>query len=289
MQITNTMGLPEPFVNMAKDDYEIREKTYHVTSLLKGTREVLLLRRHDREISRDCADMVWLLLGTAAHGVLERSCETGSQIKESRVEAYFDKYRITGQFDLYDFDSKTVYDYKTCSVWKVIHGEYEEWRRQLLIYAYLLRGIGFPVQRGKIIAILRDHSKRDAKLKADYPKCPVQKIGFAFSDADFAEIEMFIREKLAEIARCETLPDAELPVCTPDQRFNSGDKYAVKKKGRKTAMRVLDSREAAEEWMLAHGGDEIEERRGTDKKCLDYCACNEFCSYYLEHVKGIQE
>jgi len=69
-------------------------------------------------------------------------------------------------------------------------------------------------------------------------------------------------------------------LCTAEERYNSGPRYAVMKKGRKTALRVLDTREAAEEWMATGGGDFIEERPGEDKKCLEYCAAAAFCSYY---------
>ena len=105
---------------------------------------------------------------------------------------------------------------------------------------------------------------------------------FTFTDADFAECEEWLHKRFAEIAAAEKLDDADLPVCTPDERFNSGDKFAVMKKGRKTALRVLDSKEAAEQWKADNGGDFIETRLGEDKKCADYCSACEFCSYYQE-------
>ena len=121
MNITNINGLPSTFVEMARNDYEINDREYHVTSLLKGAREVILQRRHDSEISQDCSDMVWMLLGTAAHKVMEMSTEQGHQIKEARLAVDIDGYSVTGQFDLYDAEKKKVTDYKTCSVWKVIY------------------------------------------------------------------------------------------------------------------------------------------------------------------------
>ena len=193
-------------------------------------------------------------------------------------------YILSGQFDLYNAETKTITDYKTCSIWKVIYGEYEDWRRQLLIYAYMLQSIGFPVEKAEIIALMKDHSKSQAKIKADYPKQPVRKITFTFTEKDFAEIESWLHQGFEEIAKAEKLPDDELPLCTPEERFNSGDKFAVMRKGRKTALRVLDSYEKAEEWMEYNGGDYIEVRKGEDKKCQDYCSVCEFCNYYKEVV-----
>ena len=289
MIITNNLGLPKAFEEMAKSDFPNEPKVYRVTSLLKGTREAILEKRHADEIEQDVSDMIWLLFGTAVHSILERQEEQDHEIKETRLTIDIDEYKLSGQFDLYDAKAKRITDYKTCSVWKVVFGDYSDWRRQLLIYAYMLKSIGFEVNSAEIIAIIKDHSKRDAKFKADYPKLPVTKITFRFSDKDFAEIESWLQEKFAKIKRCESLSDDELPLCTPEERFNSGDKFAVMKKGRKTALRVLDTEDEAETWKEANGGDFIEVRKGEDKKCLDYCNACKFCSHYLEITKEAKE
>lgn len=286
MIITNKLNLPESFVNMAKQDYIFADNEYRVTSLLKGIRETILERRHNNEIEQDVSDMIWLLFGTAVHGILEHQTEGDNEIKEERLKIPFGDYTLSGQFDLYNAETKTITDYKTASVWKVIFGDFTDWKRQLLIYAYMLKTIGFDVEKGEIIAILKDHSKRDSKIKDNYPSLPVQKIAFNFTDKDFIEIEEFLKNRFAEIAEAEKLPDDELPLCTPEERFNSGDKYAVMKKGRKTAMRVLDSMEEAEAWQAGNGGDFIETRKGEDKKCKDYCSACQFCNYYKEEVQN---
>ncbi len=282
MKITNKLGLPQSFVDMAARDYVQDTNEYRVTSLLKGLRETILERRHDDKIERDVSDMIWLLFGTAVHSILERYEEKTHELKEERLKIPLGDYVLSGQFDLYSAKTKTVTDYKTCSVWKVIFGDYSDWRQQLLIYAYMLRSIGFEVDKGEVIAIMKDHSKSQAKRKADYPEFPVKRLVFTFTEQDFDDIELWLICKFDEIAIAEKLPDNQLPICTPEERFNSGDKFAVKQKNRKTALRVLDSIEEAEEWKKNNGGDFIEVRPGEDKKCADYCSVNEFCSYWLE-------
>ena len=284
MIITNKLGLPKPLVDMAQSDYKLKPNEYRVTSLLKGIRETILERRHHSEIEQDVSDMIWLLFGTAVHSVLENHQEGENEIKEARLKIPIGDYTLSGQFDLYNAETKTITDYKTCSIWKVIYGEYEDWRKQLLIYSYMLQSIGFPVEKAEIIALMKDHSKSQAKIKADYPKQPVRKITFTFTEKDFAEIESWLHQRFEEIAKAEKLPDDELPLCTPEERFNNGDKFAVMRKGRKTALRVLDSYEKAEEWMEYNGGDYIEVRKGEDKKCQDYCNAAQFCNYYKEVV-----
>lgn len=286
MKITNKMSLPQAFVQMAQEEYELPVNEYRVTSLLKGIRETMLEKRHGAEIEQDVSDMIWLLFGTAVHSILEHQNEGKDEIKETRLKLPVGDRVLSGQFDLYNAATKTITDYKTCSVWKVIFGDYTDWKRQMLIYAYMLRDAGFEVKHGEIVAMMKDHSKRDAKVKQDYPQFPVKKITFKFTEQDFADIEQFLKDKFSEIAAAEKTADDELPVCTLEERFNSGDKFAVMKKGRKTALRVLDSAEAADEWKDQNGGDYIELRQGEDKKCKDYCSACEFCSYYREHVKG---
>ena len=112
---------------------------------------------------------------------------------------------------------------------------------------------------------MKDHSKRDAKFKEGYPKFPVKKITFEFTEQDFAEIEAFLLDKFVEIKKCEQLPDDELPLCTPEEDLIPATNSQSMKKGRKTAM-GLDSMEDAENWMAANGGDYIEARRGEDKE-----------------------
>jgi hypothetical protein len=284
MIITNKLNLPKPLVDMAQSDYTFEPNEYRVTSLLKGIRETILERRHQDEIEQDVSDMIWLLFGTAVHNVLENHQEGDQEIKEARLKVPIGDYILSGQFDLYNADTKTITDYKTCSIWKVVYGDYSDWRRQLLIYAYMLQSIGFPVEKAEIIALMKDHSKSQAKIKADYPKQPVRKITFTFTEKDFAEIESWLHQRFEEIAKAEKLPDDELPLCTPEERFNKGNKYAVMKKGRKTALRVLDSMEDAKYWMATNVGTFIEVRKGEDKKCQDYCSVCEFCNYYKEVV-----
>lgn len=281
MKITNKYGLPQAFVTMAESDYQYKDKRYSVTSILKGTREIILERRHHDKIEQDVSDMIWLLFGTAVHSILEQHEEADHELAEEYLILDLENgYKLSGRFDLYNAKTKTVTDYKTCSVWKMIYKDFEDWRTQLLIYAYMLKSIGFEVETGEIIAMMKDHSKSKAKNDHNYPQLPVDRIKFSFSDKDFEEIEVFIKERFKEIAKAEEMADDELPLCTPEQRFNSGDKFAVMKKNRKRALRVLDSMEEAEIYLANNGGDFIETRPGEDKKCNDYCRVNKFCSYY---------
>lgn len=281
MKITNKTGLPMPFVRMAESDYKPTPKRYSATTLLKSTREILLKRRHDGDIEQDCSEMIWLLFGQAVHSILEKYGTGKSEFVEEKIETTLPNgYTVSGIIDFYDIDKQVVVDYKTASVWKVMYKDFDDWKKQGLIYAWLLKRNGLPCKKVEFYAILKDHSKTEAKFKPDYPKLPVQKVSFAVNEKELDEIEQFITAKIEELAIYEDLPDSELPLCTPEERWNSGDKFAVMKKGNKKALRVLDSKEEAEKYIAEHGGDFIDTRKGIDKKCTDYCLCCQFCDFY---------
>lgn len=290
MRVTNVMGLPQPFVSAAEGEHAYKPGRYSVTSLLKGTRECILSRRHADEITQDASDMVWAIFGRAVHSILEDARETDTQLKENYVVVPVGGYEVSGIFDLYDDATGTVTDYKTASVWKAIKGDFADWRRQTLCYCWMLRQLGFDARRGEAVMLLKDHSKRDARVKEGYPPHPVAKVSWDFSDADMEECGRWIEGRLAAIAAAEALPDEGLPLCTPEERWGKGDTWAVKRKGLKRASKLyaseVDARcDAAAREAREGRPYEVEYRPGEDTKCEGYCAAAPFCSHYRE-IKG---
>ena len=286
MNLTNSLNLPRPFVSAAESDYKYTPKRYSVTTILKGTREAILQRRHDAEITQDVADMVWAIFGSSVHQILQNAEETETQLKENYIVVDMPNgYQLSGIFDLYDDATGTVTDYKTASAWKVIFGEFDDWRRQTLVYVWMLRQIGFEAKRGEIVAMLKDHSKRDAMTKADYPKHPVFKVGWDFTDEELEECGRWLEARFEEIEAAEQLPDDQLPMCSEEERWHKPDKWAVMKEGRKTAVRLYDSEEEAnarmeQESATGKGRFYVEHRPGEDPKCASYCSACEFCDHY---------
>lgn len=76
---------------------------------------------------------------------------------------------------------------------------------------------------------MKDHSKSKARTEADYPDLPTQTIHFPYDDVKHKETEEFILSRMAEIEQAMQLSDEELPLCTEEERWHSGDKYAVMK------------------------------------------------------------
>lgn len=284
MRITNNLGLPQPLVSAVVRDYQYKPKQYSVTALLKGSCQSILERRHDGEIEQDVSEMAWLIFGSAVHKVVEEAQETIDQIKETKMVLELENgYKLSGIQDLYDDRTKTVTDWKTASVNKVLYNDWEDYRKQTLIYCWMLKRIGFDANRGEIVALLKDHSKMKALQGGNYPKQPIYKISWTFSDKDFEEIENFIMNKFEDIHDCEQMEDENLPPCTPSERWHRDDTYAVIKEGRKTAVKVCKSEAEAQEYIQFKNLDDkhkIEKRVGKDGRCEDYCNVNKWCPHY---------
>ena len=286
MEVTNKYDLPEVFVQFAKSDYEYKDKQYSVTSITKGLKEAILLRRYADDIKVDVSEMNNLLLGQAVHLILEKEPPKDHEVKEKYLkENIIDGYKLSGMLDLYDFLKKTIYDYKTCSVWKVKHEDYKDYYKQLLLYAWMLRKRGYEVNQGQAVLVIKDYSKTKSLYDNDYPEKPIIKINFTFSDKKFNKIEKWVYKRFKNIKKYEQLTDDKIPVCNKKERWADDDTWAVKKKGNKRAYRVLDTKEEAKKWMENNKGNHIEYRPGTDTKCLHYCHVTGFCDYYQENVE----
>lgn len=285
MVITNNMNLPEALVRACETPHN-SEGNISATTLLKGIREVLLTKRHWNELTDDVANRIWALFGSAVHKLLES--ESPDTFTEEFFSVKVGDYNVTGRVDCYDMTNGIIHDYKTASVWKIIKGDFADWRKQGLIYAWLLTKQGFPVKECRFTAMLKDHSKSKAKYDKSYPQVPVWVYQFTVSDKDLKEIEKEITDKVEEIAKAKDLPDDKLPMCTEQERWAKPTTWAVMKEGRKTALRVFEDKELAEQYLASIEDKKayIEERKGTDGKCPEYCSCCEFCDYYKKNYGG---
>lgn len=288
MKVTNIYNLPDGFYQACKRDFKRRENTYHATEILKGATEIVLTHRYGDEVEVDCSEMLWAIFGTAVHKVMENHTVGDNEVSEMRLEADAYGSRLVGRMDLYEIESETITDYKTCSVWKIIFGDYEDWKKQTLVYKWLLRENGLDAKRSSIVAMIKDHSKRDAKYKGGYPKLPVERVDFELSEDDYKDIDVFIRDKIIQIKTLEKTNTVDLPPCSPKERWAKEDTFAVKKDGRKSALRVLPSKEDAEEWMISNVSEAdrkkctIEYRQGEDVKCKEYCNVCTYCPYWIK-------
>lgn len=292
MKITNKFGLPGPLVKVVENDaYNPGDTDISCTGMLKPPRIYQLCKRYDKEIEEDVTNNVWRLIGNNAHYLLERigdwykKNDPGNVLIEKRFYAKVLGWKISGQADLFEIKPGIMTDWKVTSVWSVIHGIKPEHEKQLNILAWLARENGINnIKKLQIVALLRDWSKFKVAHGTDYPKCQV-----AVQEAElrpWSKIKALIEERVALHQTCERISDDRLPLCTAEERWDKDTVYAVKKKGRKTAMRLLSSMELAEQWMKDNGkGEFVEVRKGERTRCEHYCDAAPFCNQYKEYKK----
>jgi len=300
MKITNNFGMPQPFVDFAiNDKYSKGLADISVTSLIDSPKVKIMKDVYNEEIEVDAVDMVWALFGTAVHSVLEQSNPSKNVITEERLYSKLNGWIISGALDRQEIENgiTTIIDYKVTSVWSVIYGKIE-WERQLNCYAWLLRDKHMKNQNEvgalKICAILRDWNRREAERKENYPKAPIVFVDIPLWDKEVAH--NYVSERLSKHQEAQMNYDVnkEFSLCSDEEMWKKNDAWAVKKKGQKRALRVLDTEEEAIKYMKWHNETdqaymkksdlEIEFRGGEYTRCGNYCSVAEFCSQYKERL-----
>jgi hypothetical protein len=276
MEYTNKLDLPSSLVETLKkhdSDYIATksDEKFSATGLLNPPHQTKLLKFHGGKLTEDVSDRIWLLLGSAIHGILEAG-ETSEQLIEERFFATVDGIKISGMIDVYS--NGKISDWKVTSVYTLDNVErLRKFEEQLNILAYLMRVNNFEVDKLEIVAILRDWGRRHAV------KHPAQVETLNINLWSLEEQETFIKERLA----LHLADDNEF--CSMTDRWNKGDKFAVMKKGRKSAIRLHDTeaeaiaRMEAEQEAKPKDKFYLEVRKGENVRCLSYCPVAKFCEF----------
>ena len=295
MKYTNKHNVPQEIINAVHNDSYSRGKaTISATGLLQPPRIRLLAQEHYEELTIDISDEIWKLLGQSVHTILERANEENEDtITEQRMYAIVKDWTISGQTDSIDIKNNILKDYKITSAWSIVSALQDgkkDWEQQLNIYAYLYRqNTGKTIDQLNIIAIARDWNRNQyLRSGGDYPPSPITVLNIdLWSDE---EQQAFIEERVSihQEAEVQYLINDELPLCTDEERWRRKDTYRVEKKGRKTAVRVLDTREEADEYIGGHKDSKllkVVEAKGECVRCANYCDVAKFCNQYNEESK----
>ena len=291
MIITNKFNLPQTFVNiMKRPTYSKGRAHLSATEIINSPRIVLLRKKHEDKIETDVTEMVWSIFGTAIHGVLEHGKDENHLVEE-RISTSLDGWNISGAIDLQIINEDgtiTINDYKTCAAWSVMN-EKIDWEYQLNIYAWLVEKVKqVPVTKLEIVAVIRDWSRRDAAVKANYPDAPIKVIPINLWP--FEQREQFIQDRITlhSNALFESETGEELPPCTSEEMWEKPTSYAVKKDGAARAKSVHETMEEAAA-ALPPSGYKIEIRPGERTRCANFCSVRPFCSQWEEYVLQQQQ
>ena len=287
MKITNVHNVPQPLVTLASKEYYSKGRSdYSVTELMSPPRVQRLRAQNREEMTQDVADMLWPLLGSALHVVMERG-ETDGWKSEERLFSQVDGVTISGAIDLQEITPEGIilHDYKFTSAWAVMNDKIE-WEQQLNVYKWLVeREKKLPVIGLRICALIRDFNRHEKK--EGYPESPIHMVDINMWDA--VKSESYVRERLEAHRNAKVSADFgdALPMCTPEERWMSESTYAVKRDGRKTAIRVFKTIEEAVELAEKEKGY-VEERKAEPKRCTnDYCGVAKWCDQYQAELNVV--
>jgi len=291
MKITNNFNVPETLLALANRDYYSKGNSdYSVTEIISPPRIQRLRKQHWDEMEQDVSEMLWSLLGSALHVVAERS-EIADHTNEERLSAGIDNVILSGAIDLqhHQDDGIVITDYKFTSAW-ALRQDKPEWEQQQNIYKYLVERVKKkPVKSLRICALIRDWSRRDAMYSQDYPQSPIQIVEIPMWTYD--RTEAFIKERVELHRNAKVKADwgEELPMCTEEERWIRETKYALKKEGRKTAVRVYDTEKEAQEHLAMMDAKDkafVEIRKGEAVRCTgNFCGVNQWCTQYQASLK----
>ena len=296
MKLTNHAKLPETIVRAIENDpYSSEGSDISVTRLIAPPRVRVLEQRHWDELEEDVSDKIFTLIGSSVHHVIERAVSE-NDISERRLFVDIYDWTLSGQFDLLT-ESGDLIDFKVTSAWSALEAMEKgksDWERQLNVLDWLIRNNDQELRNNKgkelevksmyIMAILRDWSKMKVMTSDNYPRKQVIMIPINRWTPQEQDKYVEDRIKLHQLAEQQ---GEELMVCTPEERWRKETTYAVMKKNRRTAARVLPSRKEAMKWiednhLKYNVNATVIERKGQDVKCANYCRVNKFCSYYQD-------
>jgi len=292
MNITNKHSLPEPILRAAEDSinsHPPRDKSRSVTQLISSPRIYQLNKRHWDDLEQDVTDIIKPMIGTAWHSHLE-GFGSDDDVVEWKVQTMVGDWCITGTIDLYNKKTKTITDYKTASVFSYLLGEKKDYIAQINLYRYLLeRSTPKPesVSALQLAYTFTDWQWRK-NVSDDYPDAPAKVVPIEMWSME--DTEKFIRERLELHKAAEEVDDGSLPECTDEEMWAKAETFAVKKPGRKTALRVLSSRTEAEDWIGTQNGLTVEHRPGERTRCERFCILskNNKCSQWAKFAEERQ-
>jgi hypothetical protein len=261
VKFTNKYHLPQPIVSaIANDPYDKGDSDYSVTQLIDSAQISHLKEIH--QPVEDVSDRLFSFRGNALHDYLEQHAEG---ITEERLYLTLDGVRVSGKFDWWHDGILT--DWKEASVWEYIFGLKKAREQQLNLLAFLCNSNGLQVNKLRAGVFFRDWKKSESLRNPDYPPIAYADMWVPLWPSD--QQYNFLLERIKA--------HQEVPECTDEERWYSGEKFAIMKNGRKSALRLLDTEEEAVNSMGHYKGDYIEHRPGIYRRCEDWCPVRHVC------------
>ena len=271
-----------------KDSEESRgsiKSDFTVTELLLPPRIYVLMQQHRSQIVESAESWFNMLMGSAIHEYIARLLQRYPQFRREErltisVEVDGRKYLVSGKFDAYDKMAMVLYDFKSTSIWSIIHNDKPEWMMQGQMYAELVEQCIGPVMQFINLFFLKDWNVSEAQRKPDLPQLPYATRTF----------DVWPKERRLDLirSRLKLIHDAvvNLPLCSNEDRWTKPTVYAVMKPGRISAVSLHDNLSDAQVKADGIKGGDVIKRPGESVRCARYCSVAPFCTQYQEELNG---
>lgn len=277
--LTNIHNVADEIVRVLQPRARKHPNDIYMTELTQTDLVYYLKRKFTEQLSEDVSELMFALMGSAVHYILDKGAHANA-LTEERLVVPVMGYNVVMRPD--NYLDKVLSDWKVTRVFAFMLGEKEDWAFQLNGYAWGLEQYGFPVERLVINAILRDWDRRRAKFERDYPPIPFVSVDYPLWPLE--KTEGLIRDNLMKFKRVD---QGHVPeVCPDEYRWHRPDFYAVKKKGTKRAIpggakfkTRADAEAFAEKKESPKYKCEIEFRPGSYARCLEFCPVRTVCPY----------
>ena len=213
------------------------EHDFSATQLLRPPRIEALTAYHRADIQVDVHDSMNAMFGSTFHKIME---EGSKQLPDPKfvehplvasIEVEGSEFLVGGIIDLiYGY---AITDWKTCKTSKFIYNDFDEWEKQLNIYAWIARNNRFVIKSLSVVAFMLDWNRHVAGRRG-IPSHNMPELTIPLWTKE--KQEGFIRERI--LLHMDAIE--QLPLCTDEERLAKPDKYALIKSGAKRASKLFD-------------------------------------------------
>lgn len=179
MIFTNRLNLPQAVIRALENDpYSKDGADFTSTQLAEPPRAEAIKHLYPDRLQIDASSRCRSLLGQGIHNILERGARDGIDIVEKRFFWTFNKIKVGGKIDLYETDTQTLYEYKSCLAEafskKKGGGNKPEWVAQASVNRLLMELNHIHVKRVVVIGWLTDW--REWMVSDGYPEASVMPV-----------------------------------------------------------------------------------------------------------------
>jgi hypothetical protein len=306
MPIVNPRGVPDEYVRAVENsaiNYEWRsgalssKPQMSVTEVISPAQMQALLKTHKDTLEEDVVDRLWALDGTLVHLLLERAgAGPNDDILETTLLAEHDGVILKGTVDQAIRADHSLNDHKRTSMYATKDGVKPEWKWQLNLYRWLwhqnfpnlnyhtrkwheLQNRTPPLLFGPInkLTLKAWYKEREAER-------PIEALDVEIYDMTEIEEYLSVRIHMHKIAR-----EGQQVDCADEERWGRPTRYAVMKKGRKSAVRVYDDQKVAADHVRCESGTTLQHRQGrfircqgTERERRPYCPVAHLCPQLRE-------